>query len=400
VTNLQIAEAKAALGEFKLGEVMKKIQMLVIQLRAREAEQIRLVETLRRTEWEKGDAERREAKAKDLKLDSQRQSREQILADANKMLNKTACNFIEDSLEYLISGSPYVASGLSGRAEKKEAAMFYIHALCAEPHWAFLVARYLGKDYNMAYPLSAHLQLVLMDESEQYRLRGVDRYDRSHTGWFSSGRRAKVIRVLNAFMIDMHYHRGMRERRRNHGRPLDTVDPRELSVGLPDAAWVMERIGFWTVPDAKEIYSQEEKVAIATEIIRAYQIFDLFDLDTSAPPVEIGWQAFLTDGDTQSIVAELVSRMVHKRVDGKDHGHELIWGTIRNNPSLLRYWRYEYPEPLVLLLPLWNYIMHVLDNGLVNLPFKQHAEQLLRAHGHLRDFFQFLPKLKQKLVQQ
>jgi len=396
-TDKLIAEAKAAMVQAGLNDLAIRFERLAAQLRTCHNDRIRLEETLRRAERERDEAKRGEASAKNLKMTSVRQSKEQILADANKKLNKTACNFIEDSLEFLIGGATgYINTGLPQRSEKKEAAMFYIHALCAEPHWAFLVARYLGKDYTMAYPLSEQIQLVLLDENETYEPESRSgRIHRSRDGWFTSSRRAKVIRVFDAFIVDMHYHRGMRQLRDIHRRPKDTMGSKDPgSFQLPDAAWVLKRVRFWNNEDEKPMYSGEDRMAITKEIIRAYQLFDLFDLDTSVPPVEIGWKAFMTDGDTQPDIAVFVTHLVHKRSYGHA-GHELIWGTIRDNPSLLRYWRYEYPEPLVLLLPLWNYIMYVLNSNYNGPQLKTRIDKIGGSRDLLTRIQTYLPKVKE-----
>jgi predicted nucleic acid-binding Zn-ribbon protein len=266
----------------------------------------------------------------------QRNIQQQLLdnksKDAQERLQKgstTACNWLEDAMEQIHRSIPSVQSP----AVHDGMLLFYIHALCAEQHWGYLTARYMGNNYSMLYPLADQIALLLYEE---YILKTPD-----PDAFFSKTMRHNVIRVLNAFMRVFHYHKAandMRKETKNNRavlRPAAVKYIFEFDKVLPD-----------NTTNAKAYALEMRK-----DIMRAHKVFFELDLDTSEPEKPVGWNTFFSFGAANPDLPGTILNRLHNK-----DSHGVLWNTIKHNKSLYRYWRYDVSSPLVLLLPMWDLI--------------------------------------------
>lgn len=350
---LNMSEMDVKALEQKITESRKELDRRDTTLRAR-AEELSRANTLLDKEMT---ALRKANEALDralkIRTDSNSQAQARALQDlaAYRKRDKTNCNYIEDAIAELASLELPFAKGVSmpGVVERSMT-LFYIHAFCSEPHWACLAALYLGRDYTIQFPLAEQLQLLVWDDIRQTSAAAVGKS--ATPKFFAKQRRDNVKRVLHAFSLDMHYHRLTRDRRQ-----LQQISKDRAVSGRPfQSEEIVRALGL----GGQTIEKRQYRVAVTQEIIRAYQLFDQFDLDTSSPPegVHIGWQNFLTLEEDNTGLPGFLNDLIQDRL-----GHELIWRAFRSDPKLLKYWRYDKASPLVLLLPLWKYIVHVIRNN-------------------------------------
>jgi hypothetical protein len=262
----------------------------------------------------------------------QRNIQQQLLdnksKDARERLQKgstTACNWLEDAMERIHRMIPSVQSP----AAHDGMLLFYIHALCAEQHWGYLTARYMGNNYSMLYPLADQIALLLYEE---YILETPD-----PDALFSKTTRHNVIRVLNAFMRVFHYHKAANDMRKETKNSRAVLRP----------AAVKHIFDFEKVPDMtnRRAYALEMR----KDIMRAHKVFFELDLDTSEPKKPVGWNTFFSFGAARPDLPGTILNHLHNKDD-----HRALWNTIKLNKNLYRYWRYDVSSPLVLLLPMWD----------------------------------------------
>jgi hypothetical protein len=212
--------------------------------------------------------------------------------------------------------------------------LFYIHALCAEQHWGYLVARYMGRNYSMMHPLADQIALLLY---EQYNLKPSNQ----NIAMFSATTRHNVIRVLNAFMRVFDYHKRANELRTRTQNNKAVLKPNVVKLSL----------SFDDVPDM--IDPKGYALEMRKDIMRAHKLFFKWDLDTSNPVGPIGWNTYLLSFTAAKANLPLeILGLLNTRTT-----HDRIWQLIsRGDVNLARYWRYDVSDPLVLLLPMWNVI--------------------------------------------
>jgi uncharacterized coiled-coil DUF342 family protein len=268
---------------------------------------------------------------KELALNIQRSNDEKHYGDMMLRNNqKTICNWIEEAMRFIGNQVPSVYKSVDNQGML----LFYIHALCAEQHWGYLVARYMGRNYSMMHPLADQIALLLY---EQYNLKPSNQ----NIAMFSATTRHNVIRVLNAFMRVFDYHKRANELRTRTQNNKAVLKPNVVKLSL----------SFDDVPDM--IDPKGYALEMRKDIMRAHKLFFKWDLDTSNPVGPIGWNTYLLSFTAAKANLPLeILGLLNTRTT-----HDRIWQLIsRGDVNLARYWRYDVSDPLVLLLPMWNVI--------------------------------------------
>jgi septal ring factor EnvC (AmiA/AmiB activator) len=268
---------------------------------------------------------------KDFIINVQRSNDEKYYGDMMLRNNqKTICNWIEEAMRFIGNQVPSVYKSVDNQGML----LFYIHALCAEQHWGYLVARYMGRNYSMMHPLADQIALLLY---EQYNLKPSNQ----NIAMFSATTRHNVIRVLNAFMRVFDYHKRANELRTRTQNNKAVLKPNVVKLSL----------SFDDVPDM--IDPKGYALEMRKDIMRAHKLFFKWDLDTSNPVGPIGWNTYLLSftAAKPNLPLEILG-LLNTRTT-----HDRIWQLIsRGDVNLARYWRYDVSDPLVLLLPMWNVI--------------------------------------------
>jgi uncharacterized phage infection (PIP) family protein YhgE len=267
---------------------------------------------------------------KELALNIQRSNDEKHYGDMLRNNQKTICNWIEEAMRFIGNQVPSVYNSVDNQGML----LFYIHALCAEQHWGYLVARYMGRNYSMMHPLADQIALLLY---EQYNLKPSNQ----NIAMFSATARHNVIRVLNAFMRVFDYHKRANELRTRTQNNKAVLKPNVVKLSL----------SFDDVPDM--IDPKGYALEMRKDIMRAHKLFFKWDLDTSNPVGPIGWNTYLLSFTAAKANLPLeILGLLNTRTT-----HDRIWQLIsRGDVNLARYWRYDVSDPLVLLLPMWNVI--------------------------------------------